>query len=500
MDALLDGFTVALSPVNLWWALAGAALGTVVGVLPGIGPALTVALLLPVTFNLDPTAALIMFAGIYYGAMYGGSTTSILLNTPGESATMVTAIEGHQMARAGRAGAALSTAAIGSFVAGTISTFALSMAAPGLVKIALVFGPAEYFALMVLAFVMVCSLLGASLLRGLTSLFIGLALGFIGIDGLSGESRFTFGIPYLQDGIDVVIVAVGLFAVGEALAVLAEGARESAVLPVGRGITMTREEWSRSWRPWLRGTAIGFPLGALPAGGAELPTLLSYAIEKRLSKHPQEFGRGALEGVAGPEAANNASAAGTLVPLLTLGLPTSATAAILLAAFQQFGLQPGPLLFEREPALVWGVIASLYVGNVMLLVLNLPLVKLWVRLLEIPRPQLCAGILVVATLGAYSVHRSTGDLLLLAAIGVLGLALRRLEMPVAPVMIGVILGPMADQQLRRALAISDGDWSVFATRPIAAALLVLAVAAAFGPLIRNRLTARGRAVRPTSGH
>jgi putative tricarboxylic transport membrane protein len=485
MDALLQGFSVALSPANLGWAFAGATLGTAVGVLPGIGPALTVALLLPVTFNLDPTAALIMFAGIYYGAMYGGSTTSILLNTPGETATMVTALEGHQMARAGRGGAALSTAAIGSFVAGTLATIALSFAAPVLVRMALIFGPAEYFALMVLAFVMVCSLLGPSLLRGLTSLFIGLAFGFVGIDGLSGESRLTFGIPYLLDGIDVVIVAVGLFAVGEALLVLSDDDAASEVLPAGR-VSMTRDDWSRSWKAWIRGAAIGFPLGALPAGGAELPTLLSYAVEKRLSPHAHEFGRGAIEGVAGPEAANNASAAGTLVPLLTLGLPTSATAAVLLAAFQQFGLQPGPLLFEREPGLVWGVIASLYVGNVMLLVLNLPLVRLWVLLLRIPKPQLYAAILVIATLGAYSVHRSTGDLLLLAAIGALGFVLRTLDMPVAPVMIGLILGPMADQQLRRALAISDGDWTVFATRPIAATLLVVAGATVLWPMMRYR--------------
>jgi putative tricarboxylic transport membrane protein len=486
MDPLLHGFSVALAPVNLWWALVGATLGTAVGVLPGIGPALTVALLLPVTFNLDPTAALIMFAGIYYGAMYGGSTSSILLNTPGESATMVTAIEGHQMARSGRGGAALSTAAIGSFVAGTLSTLALSVAAPALVRLALVFGPAEYFALMVLAFVMVCALLGPSLLGGLTSLFIGLALGFVGIDGLSGEARLTFGIPYLLDGIDVVIVAVGLFAVGEALTALAEGDLASDVLPVPNRISMSRADWSRSWRPWLRGTAIGFPLGALPAGGAELPTLLSYAVERRLTSTPEEFGHGAIEGVAGPEAANNAAAAGTLVPLLTLGLPTSATAAVLLAAFQQYGLQPGPLLFEREPQLVWGVIASLYVGNVLLLVLNLPLVRVWVKLLQIPKPQLYAGILVVATLGAYSVHRSVGDLILLTAIGALGFALRRLAMPIAPVMIGLILGPAADQQLRRALAISDGDWSVLVTRPIAASLLLVAAAAAFWPLVRAR--------------
>jgi putative tricarboxylic transport membrane protein len=473
MEAILQGFAVALAPAKLGWALAGATLGTAVGVLPGIGPALTVALLLPVTYALDPTSALIMFAGIYYGAMYGGSTSSILLNTPGESATVMTALEGHQMARRGRGGAALSTAAIGSFVAGTLATLGLTIAAPALVGFALAFGPAEYFALMLLAFALVCRSVGPSPTTGLLSLAVGLAMGFVGIDALSGDARLTFGLPYLLDGIDVVIVAVGLFAVGDALMGLSQSDAPAEVIPIHGRVTMTRDDWRRSWKPWLRGTALGFPLGALPAGGSELPTLLSYSIEKRLSAYPDEFGHGAIEGVAGPEAANNAAAAGTLVPLLTLGLPTSATAAVLLAAFQQFGLQPGPLLFEREPALVWGVIASLYIGNFMLLVLNLPLVRLWVMLLAIPRPQLSAGILVIATLGAYSVHRSTGDLLLLAGVGGLGYLLRRLDAPLAPVMIGLILGPIADQQLRRALAISGGDWTVFATRPIAAALLVM---------------------------
>jgi putative tricarboxylic transport membrane protein len=478
MNELWTGFIVALQPINLMWGLAGVTLGTAVGVLPGIGPALTVALLLPVTYGLDPTAALIMFAGIYYGAMYGGSTTSILLNTPGESATIVTAIDGHQMARNGRAGAALATAAIGSFVAGTLATLALTLTAPLMVRVALAFGSAEYFALMVLAFVTVTTVLGGkgARLAGWVSLTLGLALGSVGIDGLSGQARFTFGIPYLLDGIDPVIVAIGLFAVGETLWVVSRGPDEEHVLPVRGSLWMTREEWRRSWKPWLRGTAIGFPMGALPAGGAELPTLMSYAIEKRLSAKPEEFGHGAIEAVAGPEAANNASAAGTLVPLLTLGLPTSATAAVLLAAFQQFGLQPGPLLFAHEPKLVWGVIASLYVGNVMLLVLNLPLVGLWVKLLSIPRPWLYGGILVVASLGAFSVHRAAGDLWLVALIGLIGFLLRRIDAPIAPVMIGLILGPAAEQHLRRALAISEGDWSVFFTRPLSATLLAASVA------------------------
>ena len=489
MSALWHGFAVALSPANLFFGFAGVTLGTVVGVLPGIGPALTVALLLPVTYGLDPTGALIMFAGIYYGAMYGGSTTSILLNTPGESATIVTAIDGHQMARHGRGGAALATAAIGSFVAGTLATLALSITAPLMVRMALAFGSAEYFALMVLAFVTVTTVLGGSGLSGWLSLLLGLLLGCVGIDGLSGQARFTFGLPYLLDGIDPVIVAIGLFAVGETLWVVSRGPEQDELLPVRGSLWMTREEWSRSWRPWLRGTAIGFPMGALPAGGAELPTMMSYAIEKRLSKHPEEFGRGAIEGVAGPEAANNASAAGTLVPLLTLGLPTSATAAVMLAAFQQFGLQPGPLLFQHEPALVWGLIASLYLGNVMLLILNLPLVGLWVKLLSIPRPWLYGGILVVASLGAFSVHRSPGDLVLVAVIGLLGFGLRLVNAPVAPVMIGLILGPSAEQHLRRALAISQGDWTVFLTRPLSATLIALAVVIVLGPIVRGRLRA-----------
>ncbi len=447
MSDLWRGFAVALEPLNLLWALAGVTLGTAVGVLPGIGPALTVALLLPVTYGLDPTAALIMFAGIYYGAMYGGSTSSILLNTPGESATIVTAIDGHQMARNGRAGAALATAAVGSFVAGTLATLALSVTAPVMVRVALAFGSAEYFALMVLAFVTVTTVLGGSNLAGWLSLLFGLLLGFVGIDGLSGQARFTFGVPYLLDGIDPVIVAIGLFAVGETLWVVSRGPEREEILPVKGSLWMTRSEWGRSWKPWLRGTVIGFPMGALPAGGAELPTLMSYAVEKRLARRPEEFGHGAIEGVAGPEAANNASAAGTLVPLLTLGLPTSATAAVLLAAFQQFGLQPGPLLFEHEPALVWGVIASLYVGNLMLLVLNLPLVGLWVKLLSIPRPWLYGGILVVASLGAYSVHRSAGDLVLVALIGIVGFGLRTINAPVPPVMMPTRLRPDA---LRRA--------------------------------------------------
>jgi putative tricarboxylic transport membrane protein len=494
---LIGGFGTALRPEYLLFAALGVTLGTLVGVLPGIGPAVTVALLLPLTYNFDPIGAFIMFAGIYYGGMYGGSTTSILLNTPGESASIVTALEGHQMAKAGRAGAALATAAIGSFVAGTISTLAITFFAPTVARIAVTFQPADYFALMVLAFVSVSALVGRSMVRGAISLFVGLFIGLIGIDVISGQARFTFGVPELFDGISVVVVAVGLFAVGEALYVASRLRHDDEILPVRGGVGMTREEWRRSWRPWLRGAAVGFPLGALPAGGAEIPTFLSYNIEKRLSKNREEFGHGAIEGVAGPEAANNAAFSGVLVPLLTLGIPTSATAAVMLVAFQVYNLQPGPLLFQNAPDLVWALIASLYIGNVMLLVLNLPLIRIWVKILEIPRPLLYGGILVFATLGVYSASNSLVDVLFMYAIGVLGFFMRRFDFPVGPVILGVILGPLLEAQFRRAVSISQGDLSVFVTRPFSLTLLVIAAAVLLLPYA-PRLIARLRGERGPS--
>ena len=489
-EFLLQGIIIACQPMNLMYALIGVTLGTAVGVLPGIGPALTVALLLPVTYKLDPAGSLIMFAGIYYGGMYGGSTTSILLNTPGESSSIVTALEGNKMARAGRGGPALATAAIGSFVAGLIATLALAFIAPFVVKLALVFGPREYFALMVLAFITVSSAFGDSTLRGLTALFIGFALAIIGIDQQTGQARLSFGIPDLLDGIEVTTLAVAMFAIGETLYIAAQGLRgEEKVEAVKGSVWMSKQDWARSWKPWLRGTAIGFPIGAMPAGGAEIGTFLSYAAEKRLTKHPEEFGHGAIEGVAGPEAANNASAAGTLVPLLTLGLPTTATAAIMLAGFQQYGLQPGPLLFATNPQLVWGLIASLLIANFMLLVLNLPLVGLWVRLLTIPRPWLYAGILLFATLGTIGANPSVAELGMLLAFGLLGFVMRIFGYPIAPVVVGLILGPLAEQQLRRALAISQGDVTALFMSPIAVVLFIIAAAALIVPLI---LRARGR--------
>ncbi|HEX6343538.1 tripartite tricarboxylate transporter permease [Umezawaea sp.] len=454
---LLEGFATAMQPEYLLYALLGVTLGTAVGVLPGIGPAMTVALLLPLTYTLEPTAAIIIFAGIYYGGMYGGSTTSILLNTPGESSSIVTALEGNKMAKAGRGAAALATAAIGSFVAGTIATVLLTVLAPTIADLAVTLGPPDYFALMVVAFITVAALLGSSVSRGLAALALGLFLGLVGTDTLTGQPRLTLGLSTLSDGIDVVVVAVGVFAVGEALYVasrLRHGPVE--VVPVG-GKWMTKEFWSRSWKPWLRGTAIGFPIGTIPAGGADVSTFLSYAAEKKLSKRPEEFGKGAIEGVAGPEAANNAAAAGVLVPLLTLGLPTTATAAVIVAAFQSYGIQPGPLLFTNNSALVWALIASLYIGNVMLLVLNLPLIKIWVKVLQIPRPYLYAGILLFAALGTYAVNFVVQDLIVLLVIGVIGFFMRRHGYPIAPAVVGMILGPMAEEQLRRTLTISQGD-------------------------------------------
>ena len=485
--ALGAGFASALTPAHLAWALAGVTLGTAVGVLPGIGPALTIAVLLPVTFSLDPLSAFIAFGGIYYGAMYGGSTTSILLNTPGETGSIATAIDGHMMARQGRGAAALTTAAVGSFVAGTLATAGLAFFAPLLASVALRFGSPEYFGLTIVAFTTVSALLGNSLARGLFSLFLGLALGLIGIDPLTGAARFSFGIPQLLDGIDVVILVIGLFAVGETIyQAWVYGRQTIEAITLHDFTGMSREEWRRSWKPWLRGTAIGFPLGVLPCGGTVIPTFLSYLTEKRLSDTPERFGQGAIEGVAGPEAANNAAAAGVLVPLLTLGLPSSATAAIMLAAFQQYGLQPGPLLFTSRPDLVWTLIASLFIGNVMLLVLNLPLAGLWARVMLVPRPLLFGGVLVLASLGAYTLNRSLLDLGLLYAVGAIGCLMRIHDFPLVPAVLGLILGPLSEQHFRRAVAISEGDLSVFVTRPLTAGLLLTAAAVLIVPALWKR--------------
>ena len=489
---LINGFLTAGTPVNLLWALVGCTLGTAVGVLPGIGPSTAVAMLLPITLKVDPTASMIFFAGIYYGAMYGGSTTSILLNTPGEAGSMVTALEGNKMAKSGRAGAALATAAIGSFVAGTIATVVVTLFAPVVAQYAVRLGPPEYFMLMLLAFCTVSAVLGQSTLRGLTALGLGLAMGLVGIDQISGQARYTGGVPEMMDGLEVVLIAVGLFAVGEALyAVLYQG-REVETQNAMSKVHMTRDEWRRSWPAWLRATFIGIPFGTIPAGGSEIPTFLSYATEKKFSRHKEQFGTtGAIEGVAGPEAANNAAITATLIPLLTLGIPTSNTTAILLGAFQNYGINPGPQLFDTNGALVWALIASLYIGNVMLLILNLPMVGLWVKMLKIPKAPLYAGILIFATVGVYGMRQSAFDLFLMYAIGLLGVMMRRFGIPTAPVVVGMILGPLAEAQLRNALSIGEGHWSVLVERPMSATLLAVVVSVLVLPRLMKMLRRNG---------
>ena len=490
-DALMAGFATAATPANLLWALVGCALGTAVGVLPGIGPAVAVAMLLPITAKVEVTASMIFFAGIYYGAMYGGSTTSILLNTPGETASMVTAMEGNKMAKSGRAGAALATSAIGSFVAGTVATVVVTLFAPYVADFAVKLGPPEYFMLMVLAFTTVSAVLGKSTLRGMVALFVGLAMGLIGIDQITGQARYTGGVPELMDGIEVVLIAVGLFAVGEALYNVMYEGRVDETQNRLTSTHMTKEEWKRSWPAWIRATFIGFPFGTVPAGGSEIPTFLSYAAEKKLSKHKEEFGTtGAIEGVAGPEAANNAAITATLIPLLTLGIPTSNTTAILLGAFQNYGIQPGPQLFDTNGAMVWALIASMYIGNVMLLILNLPLVGLWVKLLNIPKSYLYAGILVFSTLGVYGMRQSAFDLVLLYAIGLLGVVMRRFDFPAAPVVVGMILGPLAEAQMRNAVAIGEGKWTIFLERPGSLTLIVIVLCVLIIPRLLRRWAAK----------
>jgi putative tricarboxylic transport membrane protein len=492
-NALMEGFASALTWNNLAFGLLGTFLGTLVGVLPGIGPALAIALLLPITYTVSPASALIMFAAIYYGAMYGGSTTSILLNTPGESGSVITALEGNKMARRGRAGAALATAAIGSFIAGTIATGVLAFTAPSIADLAIQVGSADYVALMLVAFTTVSSLLGASQVRGFIALSIGLALGLVGADLQSGLTRLTFGSDAAMEGIKTVPVIVAIFALGEALYYASRLKSQGwNVIPMKGKALMTRDDLKRSWKPWIRGTFLGFPLGVVPAGGSEVPTFLSYSIEKKLSKHPEEFGHGAIEGVAGPEAANNANAAGALVPLLALGLPTSATAAVILVAFQTYQIQPGPTLFLTNGALIWTLIASLFIGNALLLILNLPLVRLWVQLLRIPRPYLFAGIVTFALLGAYAANTSIFDVQVAIAIGLLGFFFRRFGMPITPLILGLILGPNLELQFRRALQISAGDYSTLWATPLSKILYVVLILALSAPLL-SRLMKKVRA-------
>ncbi len=483
------GAEAALTPTNVVVCLIGVAIGTAVGVLPGIGPTATIALLLPITFNLDAIAALIMLAGIYYGAQYGGSTSAILLNVPGESSAAVTAIDGYQMARRGRAGQALATAALGSFFAGTVATVVLAVLAPPLSRAALAFGPAEYFSLVVLGLIASVALASGSMVKALAMIVLGLLLGTVGQDLYSGTPRFTFGSRELYDGLNFVSLAVGLFGVAEILRNLEAGGIARGSVRKVQGLWLSRSELRQIVRPVLRGTGLGSVLGVLPGGGHVLASFASYAVEKRLSRRPETFGRGAIEGVAGPESANNAAAQTSFIPLLTLGLPAHPVMALLVGAFIIQGITPGPNVIQDEPVLVWGLIVSMWVGNVLLVVLNLPLIGLWVRMLRVPYSVLFPAIIAFSAVGCYSLGLNAYDVLAVALFGVLGYFLIRMGCEPAPLLLGFVLGPLLEENLRRALIISRGDPSVFVSRPISLVLLVLAAAAvvvAALPAIRRK--------------
>ncbi len=468
------GLQVASSPLNLGWCLIGVFLGTAIGVLPGLGPAATIAMLLPATFGLPPVSALIMLAGIFYGAQYGGSTTAILVNLPGETSSVVTALDGYKMARQGKAGRALATAAIASFFAGTVCTLLIALFAPPLAEIALKFGPAEYFSLMVLGLVASIVLANGSILHALGMIMFGLLLGLVGTDVNSGAQRFTLGLPELADGIGFVIVAMGMFGVGEIIANLeGEGTRDVGVSKV-TGLMPTREDWGRMVAPILRGTAIGSVLGILPGGGAALASFSSYALEKKAGRNGHLLGTGAIEGVAGPEAANNAGAQMSFIPMLTLGIPSNPVMALMIGAMIIQGIQPGPAVMTEQPQLFWGLIASMWIGNLMLLVLNLPLIGLWVRMISVPYHLLYPMILVFCAIGVYSLSNTVFDVYLMVVFGFLGYVFKKLDCEPAPMLLGFILGPMMEEFLRRALLLSKGDPMVFVTRPISATMLVFA--------------------------
>ena len=495
LDAILRGFAVAAEPLNLAFLFIGTVLGTLIGVLPGIGPSTGIALLIPIGFGMEPTPALIMMAGVYYGAMYGGSTTSILLNAPGEAASVMTTIDGYQMARKGRPGAALAVSALGSFIAGTVGVIAFTVLALPIAEAAVRFGPAEFCALIVFALVAVATLSGGDIVKGLISLTLGLALSTVGIELQSGVSRFTLGLDELDDGIDFLVIVIGLFAVAECLSGLEElatGARQNIKLTGPVWLTMA--EWRRSYWPILRGTVIGFVVGVLPGAGATVASVMSYATEKRLSKRPEEFGQGAIEGVAGPEAANNAASMGSMVPLLSLGIPGSNATAVILGGLIMYGLQPGPLLFQTQPELVWGLVASMYFGNVILLILNLPLVKLFVRVIDVPQRVLLPIVIALSFIGVYSINGSIVDLALLVAFGVLGYILRQIQIPAAPLVMGVVLGTLLEESMRQALAISGGSYRIFLERPLAAAFFAATAGVLIGPrLVHNLAPQRGQA-------
>jgi putative tricarboxylic transport membrane protein len=483
------GFGVALQPFNLLSCFIGVFIGTLVGVLPGIGPVAAMSLLLPVTFNTTPEAGIIMLAGIYYGSMYGGSTTAILVNIPGEAASVVTCIDGHRMARQGRAGPALGIAAFGSFIAGTAAVVGLMLVAPALARFAVKFGPAEYFSLMILGLSIVTYLSHGSLLKALIMACFGLVLGLIGLDSITGSPRLTFGYMELVDGVGLVPIVMGLFGVAEILANLEQKLTREVFDTRIRGLLPSRQDWAESAGPIARGSILGFLLGILPGGGAVISAFVSYAIEKRLSKTPERFGHGAIAGVAGPESANNAAAGGGFIPLMTLGIPPNVVMALLLGAFIVHGLQPGPLLMVQSPGVFWGIVASMYIGNIMLLVLNLPLIGVWVQVLKVPYKILFPLILLLCLIGVYSIGNSIFDLYVMIGFGLLGYLMRKFGYEPAPLVLAFVLGPIMENNLRKSLIISDGAFDTFVTRPISLTCLVLAVLILLSPLL-PRLRAR----------
>jgi putative tricarboxylic transport membrane protein len=491
-SAVVNGFVVCLQPINLWYTFIGVLLGTVVGVLPGLGAATGMALLLPITYGMNPTSALIMLSGLYYGAKYGGSTTAILIRTPGEASAVMTSLDGYEMAKKGRAGAALAVSAIGSFIAGTIGVIALSLFAVPLADAAIKFGPGEYFCLMLFALTAVSSLAGKSPAKGLLSTTLGLMIATVGTDLQTGQQRFTLGIPEFQDGISFIVVVVGLFAMAEAFRGMEELHRgiNAPIMRITGKLWLTRDEWRRSIGPIWRGGIIGFIIGVLPGAGGTISAIMSYALERRLAKDPEQFGKGAIEGVAGPESANNSDTAGAMVPMLSLGIPGGGGTAVLLGAFIMYGIQPGPMLFSKHPDLVWGLIDSMYVGNIMLLILNLPLIGIFVKLLYVPSGLLYPLIVTTSAIGAYGISGDTLDLYLVLFFGVIGYVFEKLEIPAAPLVLSLVLGSQMEQSFRQAMTISGASPSIFFNSVISVTLLSLAVISIAGPFLAARLRKR----------
>ena len=483
LHGLTYGFSVSLQPSNLVACFVGVFVGTLIGVLPWIGPVATMSLLLPVTFAMSPTASIIMMAGIYYGAMYGGSTTSILVNIPGEAASVVTCIDGYQMARQGRAGPALGISALGSFIAGTFSVLGIMLLAPPLTSVALRFGPPEIFGLLLLGFTMVTYLTAGSTLKAVAMALLGMLLGTVGLDPIAASPRFTYGSVTLGDGLGLVPIIMGLFGISEVLLNIGQGVKQEVFDTRIKGLMPTREDWRRSAGPIARGSVLGFLLGILPGIGAIIPTFISYALEKRIARQPERFGKGAIEGVAGPEAANNAATGGSMIPLLTLGFAPNVVMAVLLGAFLIHGVQPGPLLIKEHPEIFWGVITSMYVGNLMLLVLNLPLIGLWVQLLRVPYGILFPLILLFCVIGVYSESANVWDIVVMLAFGVIGLLMKRFGFEAAPLVLAFVLGRMAEESIRQSLLMSSGRFSILLTRPIATVFVVAALSVVALPLV-----------------